>query len=105
VQDDARREDTFSCKRQVYGYPGAMPKPKTIDRSTVTDKNITFRASPRTRALLDALVVAAEKEAATIGASVSMGSYLKGLIEREATAKGIDVDRPEQPKGAQKPKR
>jgi len=67
-----------------------MPRPKTADRSTVAEKNITFRASERTRSLLDALVAAAQEEAEAIGANVSMGSYLKGLIEREARAKGIE---------------
>jgi hypothetical protein len=69
-----------------------MPRPRKVDRSTVADTNVTFRTSSRTRALLGALVEHANQQVALVGGTVSMGSYLTSLIEREATALGITGD-------------
>lgn len=66
-----------------------MARPKIADRSKVADQNITFRASQRTRYLLDKLVARAGEKAAAVGGSASIGSYLSSLIEREAQAEGI----------------
>lgn len=74
-----------------------MPRPRQVDRSTVAEKNVTFRASRRTRALLDGLVGRAKEKAAAVGGSASMGSYLTAMIEREATAEGISVEEVQEP--------
>jgi hypothetical protein len=77
-----------------------MPRPREVDRSTVAETNVTFRASRRTRALLDGLVGRAKEKAAAVGGSASMGSYLTAMIEREATAEGIRVEEAQEPPAA-----
>jgi hypothetical protein len=84
-----------------------MPRPRRVDRSTVAEKNVTFRASPRTRDLLEGLVAQAKVKSAAFGGSATISSYLTKLIEREAEAGGIGESDPapsqESPRAA-KPK-
>lgn len=63
--------------------------------STVAaEQTLTLRMTDQDRALLDALVSARGTELAEMGATevdVTAASYLRGLIRREAKAKGITV--------------
>lgn len=80
-----------------------MARPPRADRSRVADINLTIRTSEHTRALLNALVAHAREQVASAGGTVSIGSYLTALIEREAKALGVqpklEGETPSKPRG------
>jgi hypothetical protein len=89
----------LGCVHMRRAYTLDMPKPKQADRSTVAELNITFRATRATRAKLDALISAAQKKVAAAGGDVTLGSYMRSLIEREAAAEGITGETEPAPAG------
>ncbi len=76
--------------------------------STVAaDVTLTLRMTDHDRALLDRLVELRAEELAGMGATehdVTAASYLRGLIRREAKAKGITIPMPEVPAPAPTPR-
>lgn len=72
-------------------------KPLSTVAAEVT---LTLRMTDHDRALLDRLVALRAEELAEMGATeidVTAASYLRGLIRREAKAKGITLPPPEAP--------
>jgi hypothetical protein len=64
-----------------------MGRPPNQDRSTVAGLLVTLRLTPMERGLLDKLVEMRRGELDE--ATVSASSLLRGLIRREAIAKGL----------------
>lgn len=72
-------------------------KPLSTVAAEVT---LTLRMTDHDRALLDRLVALRAEELSEMGATeidVTAASYLRGLIRREAKAKGVTVPMPEAP--------
>ena len=66
-----------------------MARPLKQDRSSVATDTLTLRLSPDDRAMLDRLVAHRATELADEGIEVTAASFVRGLIRREAKARGL----------------
>ena len=66
-----------------------MARPLKQDRSSVATDTLTLRLSPDDRAMLDRLVAHRAAELADEGIEVTAASFVRGLIRREAKARGL----------------
>jgi hypothetical protein len=66
-----------------------MARPPKQDRSSVATDTLTLRLSPDDRAMLDRLVAHRATELADEGIEVTAASFVRGLIRREAKARGL----------------
>ena len=66
-----------------------MARPPKQDRSSVATDTLTLRLSPDDRAMLDRLVAHRAAELADEGIEVTAASFVRGLIRREAKARGL----------------
>jgi hypothetical protein len=66
-----------------------MARPLKQDRSSVATDTLTLRLSPDDRAMLDRLVAHRAAELAEEGIEVTAASFVRGLIRREAKARGL----------------
>jgi hypothetical protein len=66
-----------------------MARPLKQDRSSVATDTLTLRLSPDDRAMLDRLVAHRTAELADEGIEVTAASFVRGLIRREAKARGL----------------
>ncbi len=66
-----------------------MARPPKQDRSSVATDTLTLRLSPDDRAMLDRLVAHRAAELAEEGIEVTAASFVRGLIRREAKARGL----------------
>jgi hypothetical protein len=66
-----------------------MARPPKQDRSSVATDTLTLRLSPDDRAMLDRLVAHRAAELADEGIEVTAASFVRGLIRREAKARGF----------------
>jgi hypothetical protein len=66
-----------------------MARPPKHDRSSVATDTLTLRLSPDDRAMLDRLVAHRAAELADEGIEVTAASFVRGLIRREAKARGL----------------
>jgi hypothetical protein len=66
-----------------------MARPPKQDRSSVATDTLTLRLSPDDRAMLDRLVAYRAAELADEGIEVTAASFVRGLIRREAKARGL----------------
>jgi hypothetical protein len=66
-----------------------MARPLKQDRSSVATDTLTLRLSPDDRAMLDRLVAHRAAELAEEGIDVTAASFVRGLIRREAKARGL----------------
>jgi hypothetical protein len=66
-----------------------MARPARRDRAHVVDATLTLRLTSEDRALLDALVGLRNADLAVEGMEATAASYVRGLIRREAVAKGL----------------
>lgn len=76
-------------------------RPPKADRSLVSDSTLTLRLTGAQRALLDELVKLRSVELADEGLEMTAAAYVRGLITRDAKAKGLDVA---SPKAASRPR-
>jgi hypothetical protein len=86
-----------------------MARPLKQDRSSVATDTLTLRLSPDDRAMLDRLVAHRAAELADEGIEVTAASFVRGLIRREAKARGLldasggDTTASEKPRAAAEP--
>ena len=86
-----------------------MARPPKQDRSSVATDTLTLRLSPDDRAMLDRLVADRAAELADEGIEVTAASFVRGLIRREAKARGLldatpgNVAANEKPRAASEP--
>ncbi len=66
-----------------------MGRPKKTDRSSVAVETLTLRLTSEDRRLLDELVRLRTHELADDAITLTAASYVRGLIKREAKAKGL----------------
>jgi hypothetical protein len=66
-----------------------MARPLKQDRSSVATDTLTLRLSPDDRAMLDRLVALRAVELVDEGIEVTAASFVRGLIRREAKARGL----------------
>ncbi len=66
-----------------------MARPRKQDRSSVATDTLTVRLSPDDRAMRDRLVAHRAAELAEEGIEVTAASFVRGLIRREAKARGL----------------
>jgi hypothetical protein len=66
-----------------------MARAARDDRRTIADATLTLRLTREDRALLDELVARRASEVAAEGMQVTVASYVRGLIRREARARGL----------------
>jgi transcriptional regulator with XRE-family HTH domain len=66
-----------------------MARPPKQDRSSVATDTLTLRLSPDDRAMLNRLVAHRAAELVDEGIEVTAASFVRGLIRREAKARGL----------------
>jgi hypothetical protein len=66
-----------------------MARPPKQDRDSIATDTLTLRLSPDDRGLLDRLVAQRAAELAEEGIDVTAASFVRGLIRREAKARGL----------------
>lgn len=71
---------------------------RPIDPTGPATGTLTLRLSDQDRALLDRLVADRAAEFAPEGIEVTAASYVRGLIRREAAAKGFVAEQPTGPR-------
>jgi hypothetical protein len=88
-----------------------MARPPKQDRSSVATDTLTLRLSPDDRAMLDRLVAHRAAELADEGIEVTAASFVRGLIRREAKARGLldaasgNITASEKPRAISEPER
>ncbi len=75
-----------------------MARPTRTDRQGIVDATLTLRLTREDRDLLEQLVKLRSLELSQEGLEATAAGYVRGLIRREATAKGL---RPRTPNPAQ----
>ena len=81
-----------------------MSRPPKQDRASVATDTLTLRLSPDDRALLDRLIEHRAAELADEGIEVTAASFVRGLIRREAKARGLLDVASGSAKGSDKPR-
>jgi hypothetical protein len=66
-----------------------MARPARANRETIVDTTLTVRLSRDDRDLLEQLVALRSQELVGDGLEPTAASYVRGLIRREASAKGV----------------
>lgn len=66
-----------------------MARPARRDRTTIVEATLTLRLTAEDRELLHKLVELRSLELTVDGIEVTAASYVRGLIRREAAAKGL----------------
>ena len=66
-----------------------MGRPTRVNRRTIVDATLTLRLTHDDRDLLDQLVTMRSKELADDGLEASAAGLVRGLIRREASARGL----------------
>jgi hypothetical protein len=66
-----------------------MARPARRDRTTLVEATLTLRLTTEDRELLKKLVELRSAELSVDGIEVTAASYVRGLIRREAAAKGL----------------
>ena len=69
--------------------PTGMGRPPRANRRSIVDATLTLRLTQEDRDLLDQLVAVRSKELADDGLEVSAAGLVRGLIRREAAARGL----------------
>ena len=71
-----------------------MSRPARRDRAAIVDTTLTLRLTHEDRAVLEKLVAMRSAELSVEGLEATAASYVRGLIRREAAAKGLVVSTP-----------
>jgi hypothetical protein len=66
-----------------------MSRPARRDRAAVVDTTLTLRLTHEDRELLQKLVELRSAQLSDEGLEVTAASYVRGLIRRDASAKGV----------------
>jgi hypothetical protein len=66
-----------------------MGRPARVNRRSIVDNTLTLRLTRDDRDLLEQLVELRSKELAGDGIEPTAAGYLRGLIRRDAAAKGL----------------
>jgi hypothetical protein len=66
-----------------------MTRPMRQDRQSIVDCTLTLRLTHEDRLLLEKLVELRSAELTNEGVVTTVAGYVRGLIRREATAKGL----------------
>ena len=71
-----------------------MSRPARRDRAAIVDTTLTLRLTHDDRELLQKLVELRSAELSVEGLEATAASYVRGLIRREAAARGLGASAP-----------